>query len=82
VLKRILKGENVFFTGSAGTGKSVLLRAIVKAFEERYEVEMAEDEDYKRKNGGVDSEGRPFADECKERRWKLAVTASTGMAAM
>jgi Cdc6-like AAA superfamily ATPase len=32
ILTRILVGESFFFTGSAGTGKSVLLRAIVKAF--------------------------------------------------
>ncbi|CAE6438404.1 unnamed protein product [Rhizoctonia solani] len=31
VLNMVLRGESVFFTGSAGTGKSVLLRAIIEA---------------------------------------------------
>ena len=31
VLTRVRKGESVFFTGSAGTGKSVLLREIIRA---------------------------------------------------
>ncbi|KAF8446329.1 DNA helicase Pif1 like protein, partial [Boletus edulis BED1] len=31
VLEMVKGGENVFFTGSAGTGKSVLLRAIIDA---------------------------------------------------
>jgi hypothetical protein len=33
----------VFFTGSAGTGKSVVLRAIIKAFGERREREKAKE---------------------------------------
>ncbi|CAE6440896.1 unnamed protein product [Rhizoctonia solani] len=31
VLNKVLEGESLFFTGSAGTGKSVLLRAIIEA---------------------------------------------------
>ncbi|KAL1916748.1 uncharacterized protein VTP21DRAFT_5452 [Calcarisporiella thermophila] len=36
VLKAVINGESVFFTGSAGTGKSVLLRAIVKNLKSKY----------------------------------------------
>ncbi len=32
VLEKVKKGESVFFTGSAGTGKSVLLREIINHF--------------------------------------------------
>ena len=35
VLNRALAGESIFFTGSAGTGKSVLLRAIIRALRAR-----------------------------------------------
>ncbi|CAE6460423.1 unnamed protein product [Rhizoctonia solani] len=35
VLNLVLEGRSVFFTGSAGTGKSVLLRNIIKALRER-----------------------------------------------
>lgn len=35
ILKRIMQGESYFFTGPAGTGKSVLFRAIVRAFAAR-----------------------------------------------
>ncbi|GMK58364.1 hypothetical protein CspeluHIS016_0503960 [Cutaneotrichosporon spelunceum] len=51
VLRRCLAGDNIFFTGSAGTGKSVLLRALIRRLKKRQEV-------------------------------KVAVTASTGMAAL
>lgn len=33
IVDRVLAGENIFFTGSAGTGKSVVLRAIIRALE-------------------------------------------------
>ncbi|GLB36504.1 putative dna repair and recombination [Lyophyllum shimeji] len=35
VLDRVKQGRSVFFTGSAGTGKSVLLREIIKTLQER-----------------------------------------------
>ncbi|KAF5384755.1 hypothetical protein D9757_006265 [Collybiopsis confluens] len=38
VLERVKSGGNVFFTGPAGTGKSVLLRAIIQAL--RYELNL------------------------------------------
>ncbi|KAA1082751.1 hypothetical protein PGT21_050071 [Puccinia graminis f. sp. tritici] len=36
VLDLVLKGESIFFTGSAGTGKSVLLRHIIAALKRSY----------------------------------------------
>ena len=47
------KGKSVFFTGSAGTGKSVLMRSIIANFRDKYRREVD----------------------------RLAVTASTGLAA-
>ncbi|CAE6357434.1 unnamed protein product [Rhizoctonia solani] len=35
ILDLVLQGESLFFTGSAGTGKSVLLRNIIKTLRER-----------------------------------------------
>ncbi|ORY32230.1 hypothetical protein BCR39DRAFT_42421 [Naematelia encephala] len=86
VLQRILRGENFFFTGSAGTGKSVLLRAIVKAFkmrhfEARQAVEQQRNQivqDYLA--GKLDN--LKAVDENKVEKWHLAITASTGMAAV
>ncbi|KAK8861367.1 hypothetical protein IAR55_002186 [Kwoniella newhampshirensis] len=89
ILARILNGESFFFTGSAGTGKSVLLRAIIKAFKER---EREEDENVEThwrdylNDDGLGARGRGSR-ESRDRekptavkRWKLGVTASTGMA--
>lgn len=54
VCKAVIEGgQSVFFTGSAGTGKSVLMRSIISQFKHKY-----------RKDGD-----------------RLAVTASTGLAA-
>ncbi|KAI3404178.2 PIF1 [Candida oxycetoniae] len=36
VLQRVLSGVSLFYTGSAGTGKSVLLRSIIKALKHIY----------------------------------------------
>ena len=36
VLERVLAGESIFYTGSAGTGKSVLTRAIISALRLKY----------------------------------------------
>ncbi|OCF40183.1 hypothetical protein I317_06007 [Kwoniella heveanensis CBS 569] len=81
ILKRVLDGENYFFTGSAGTGKSVLLRAIINAFQERDREERmgtmqqgwVDVLDWK--NGAGKRKGQG-----EVKRWKLGVTASTGMA--
>ncbi|KZT26133.1 hypothetical protein NEOLEDRAFT_1113494, partial [Neolentinus lepideus HHB14362 ss-1] len=36
ILKMVLEGKNVFFTGSAGTGKSLLLRAIISSLRKKH----------------------------------------------
>ncbi|CEL61663.1 DNA repair and recombination protein pif1, mitochondrial OS=Schizosaccharomyces pombe (strain 972 / ATCC 24843) GN=pif1 PE=1 SV=1 [Rhizoctonia solani AG-1 IB] len=36
ILELVKKGSNIFFTGSAGTGKSVLLREIIKALRKKH----------------------------------------------
>ncbi|KAK6985123.1 PIF1-like helicase-domain-containing protein [Favolaschia claudopus] len=36
ILEEVKKGTSVFFTGSAGTGKSFLLRRIIKAMKDKY----------------------------------------------
>nr|XP_019000033.1 uncharacterized protein I203_07567 [Kwoniella mangroviensis CBS 8507]OCF63494.1 hypothetical protein I203_07567 [Kwoniella mangroviensis CBS 8507] len=77
ILRRILNGENYFFTGSAGTGKSVLLRAIIRSFKQREADEQDNAEDiWKRYLFGEDRNGP----RTEVKRWKLGVTASTGMA--
>lgn len=39
VLDLVMSGKSLFFTGAAGTGKSVLLRAIIKALRKKYKLE-------------------------------------------
>jgi ATP-dependent DNA helicase PIF1 len=83
ILKRILDGENFFFTGSAGTGKSVLLRAIIRGFRERglEEAQNAPQLMEKKWQEYMLSDRKtapPTANQVQ--RWKLGVTASTGMA--
>jgi len=41
VLRLVLAGSNVFFTGCAGTGKSLLLDSIVRSLRDRYRDEKA-----------------------------------------
>ena len=41
VLQRVLLGISLFYTGSAGTGKSVLLRSIIKALRQKYKTGVA-----------------------------------------
>ncbi|KIM52454.1 hypothetical protein SCLCIDRAFT_554634 [Scleroderma citrinum Foug A] len=36
ILKLVEEGKGIFYTGSAGTGKSVLLREIIKSLQKRY----------------------------------------------
>ena len=67
ILQQVLDGESVFVTGSAGTGKSVLIRAIIAAFRKR---EMARTAAIK------------AGEEVEDKNWILGVTASTGLSAL
>ncbi len=85
ILERILKGENFFFTGSAGTGKSVLLRAIIKALRERASkicAERLQGEEARVKAYLAGDIPPDELTESTERGLLLGVTASTGMAAV
>jgi ATP-dependent DNA helicase PIF1 len=82
-----MEGRNLFFTGSAGTGKSVLLRAIIKALSERSQ--MAGQVSGLQAPGGVSRAAHVFAQSNGSRlqmhgdgRSSIAITASTGVAAM
>lgn len=83
ILKKIIDGKNYFFTGSAGTGKSVLLRAIIKAFRDRAGEGQADRAAMMEKQWQTYLEAGargvpPVIDVVN--RWQLGVTASTGMA--
>lgn len=41
VLQKVLQGTSLFYTGSAGTGKSVLLRSIIKSLRRKYPTGVA-----------------------------------------
>lgn len=77
IFDRILEGNNVLVHGSAGTGESVIIRAVRAAFEERYMKIQKESLSHRGPDyrppppGAVPTE--PF---------KLAITAPTGLAAM
>lgn len=83
ILQKIINGESYFFTGSAGTGKSVLLRAIINYFKDKGIEEHGNAtvlmerkwEEYIQ----AGSRGTAPA-HTSVRRWQLGVTASTGMA--
>lgn len=79
ILAKIMNGENFFFTGSAGTGKSVLLRAIIKAFKEK-EGEREQREATRSFRSWQGYRGAQKAEKEEVVKWSLAVTASTGMA--
>jgi Cdc6-like AAA superfamily ATPase len=84
ILQKILAGDNFFFTGSAGTGKSVLLRAIIKAFGEKAiseRLKVVHDIDVYM-GGNVAEVAAGWGIDKRVQRWKLGITASTGMAAM
>lgn len=88
ILDRIMQGDNFFFTGSAGTGKSVLLRAIIREFNKRYwagqKQRSQERRDLEERYIRGDADGQAISkfDQVLSENWKLGVTASTGMASM
>ncbi|KAI0733990.1 hypothetical protein C8Q72DRAFT_506474 [Fomitopsis betulina] len=67
ILKLVQSGRSIFFTGSAGTGKSVLLRAIIHCFREKY---------------ATLHPPQPQQQEQEQPLLKLAITASTGIASV
>ncbi|KAJ7283316.1 hypothetical protein C8J57DRAFT_1054424, partial [Mycena rebaudengoi] len=70
ILRQVVdEGKNIFFTGSAGTGKSLLLRAIITALKKKRVVFLL---CYMALTSGSGTAKSPDA---------VAVTASTGMAA-
>ena len=97
ILDMVLSGKSVLIHGSAGTGKSVLIRAIKKAFEIRYEAMNPLDPKVGDSEGrGAVAQARATGDYSRlqmtaeervahplpEKKWKLRVTASTGLAAV
>jgi len=90
ILDTVLSGKSVLIHGSAGTGKSVLIRAIKKAFEARYEADNPSEP----KRDPVDAAimgtfprmqmtaQERVAQPLPEKKRKLRVTASTGLAAV
>ena len=101
VLETILNGQNYFFTGSAGTGKSVLLRAVIKALQKRAEekrrkfeteIEVLGEDTIAWKSGvrrrvpsdfhKPQAKEEALAIEKSVNDPSIAVTASTGMAAV
>lgn len=97
ILNMVLSGKSVLIHGSAGTGKSVLIRAIKKAFEARYEALNPLDTKGDGSQGlGAVGQAKASGDYSRlqmtaeervahplpEKKWKLRVTASTGLAAV
>jgi superfamily II DNA or RNA helicase len=71
IVNRVLKRESVFFTGPAGCGKSVVVRAIIAAFDSLNAAHNAALQDPASRSAAL-----------HEGPWRLAVTASTGLAGM
>lgn len=88
ILDEIISGKNYFFTGSAGCGKSVLIRAIIAEFKKRQALARTRTlrENSKGKEHGQVAERGPQLGKSSPieeyRTWSLAVTASTGLSAV
>lgn len=84
VLELVKSGQNVFFTGSAGVGKSVLLRHIVKALEEMsyQSYDSGEDDKWVEETKDAEKAGLNELEAIRPRPYSYALTASTGLAAM
>jgi hypothetical protein len=88
VLDAALEGRSVLIHGSAGTGKSVVIRAIKKAFEQRFNAYQAGGPGSTSTNTGEPilrqsmTAADRLANPLPQKPWKLAVTASTGLAAV
>jgi hypothetical protein len=93
----VLSGKSVLIHGSAGTGKSVLIRAIKKAFDTRYEALNPLDPKANSSQGvGAVAQAKASGDYSRlsmrpeervahplpEKKWKMRVTAPTGLAAV
>jgi len=70
ILQKILEGKNTFFTGPAGSGKSLIVAHLKHAF------------DYPPTPEGFDKTGDKWELWCNSRRIRYAVTAPTGIAAV
>lgn len=82
IFDSILKGNNVLIHGSAGTGKSVIIRAVRAAFDDRHaqlEAQKAIDAEQAHRPAPP---APPPAGAVPTEPFKLAITAPTGLAAM
>ena len=96
ILDTVLEGKSVLIHGSAGTGKSVLIRAIKQIFDQRYDTYYPHDPKPDPTAGGAVDRAKVTGDfsrlsmtaeerlmnPLQEKKWKLRVTASTGLAAV
>lgn len=87
IVNRVLAGENIFFTGPAGSGKSAVIRGLNRAVRARFErsCESGADEAWLNENR-CDDDGHRLngitTDITRPRPWRIQLTASTGKAAV
>lgn len=96
ILDTVLEGKSVLIHGSAGTGKSVLIRAIKQAFDQRFKAHYPDEPKPDPTAGNAVDRAKVSGDYSRismtaeervmnplpEKKWKLRVTASTGLAAV